>query len=152
MAVPGGDGAVLSHGNDLPCGAGDFGVADACKGMRGSRIPRMRRLWAFTWKDLTSHRRTVRGGAHPLVHTRDPDWDEFCRYQEAAGGRIRILTLAPERKGSLAFIKKASDAGVIVGLGHTGASRAPDPGGGGGWRADVHPPGQRSARGDSPPR
>ena len=63
-------------------------------------------------------------GAHPLVHTRDPDWDEFCRYQEAAGGRIRILTLAPERKGSLAFIKKASDAGVIVGLGHTGASRA----------------------------
>ena len=63
-------------------------------------------------------------GAHPLVHTRDPDWDEFCRYQEAAGGRIRILTLAPERKGSLAFIKKASDAGVIVALGHTGASRA----------------------------
>ena len=34
-------------------------------------------------------------GAHPLVHTRDPDWDEFCRYQEAAGGRIRIVTLAP---------------------------------------------------------
>lgn len=63
-------------------------------------------------------------GAHPLVHTRDPDWDEFCRYQEAAGGRIRILTLAPEREGSLAFIEKATDAGVIVALGHTGASRA----------------------------
>ena len=63
-------------------------------------------------------------GAHPLVHTRDPDWEEFCRYQEAAGGRIRILTLAPEREGSLAFIEKASDAGVIVALGHTGASRA----------------------------
>ena len=63
-------------------------------------------------------------GAHPLEHTRDPDWDEFCRYQEAAEGRIRILTLAPEREGSLAFIEKAADAGVIVALGHTGASRA----------------------------
>lgn len=63
-------------------------------------------------------------GAHPLEHTRDPDWDEFCRYQDAAGGRIRILTLAPEREGSLAFIEKAAEAGVIVALGHTGASRA----------------------------
>ena len=62
-------------------------------------------------------------GAHPLEHTRDPDWDEFCRYQEAADGRIRILTLAPERAGSLPFIEKASEAGVIVSLGHTGASR-----------------------------
>ena len=24
-------------------------------------------------------------GAHPLEHTRDPDWDEFRRYQDAAG-------------------------------------------------------------------
>ncbi len=63
-------------------------------------------------------------GAHPLEHTRDPDWEEFCRYQDAAGGRIRILTLAPEREGSLAFIEKAAEAGVIVALGHTGASRA----------------------------
>lgn len=63
-------------------------------------------------------------GAHPLEHTRDPDWDEFRRYQDAAGGRIRILTLAPERDGSLAFIEKVSETGVIVALGHTGASRA----------------------------
>ena len=62
-------------------------------------------------------------GAHPLPHTRDPDWDEFCRYQEAAGGRIRILTLAPEREGALAFIERAADAGVIVSIGHSGASR-----------------------------
>ena len=62
-------------------------------------------------------------GAHPLEHTRDPDWDEFCRYQDSAEGRIRILTLAPEREGSLAFIEKAAAAGIIVALGHTGASR-----------------------------
>ena len=62
-------------------------------------------------------------GAHPSAYIRDPDWDEFCRYQEAAGGRIRMLTLAPEREGALAFIEKATESGVIVALGHTGASR-----------------------------
>ncbi|MDA0746330.1 MAG: amidohydrolase family protein [bacterium] len=62
-------------------------------------------------------------GAHPLEHTRDPDWDEFCRYQDAAGGRIKIFTLAPEREGALEFIEKAAASGVIISLGHTGASR-----------------------------
>jgi len=63
-------------------------------------------------------------GAHPLEHVRDPAWDEFQAFQEAAGGRIRIVTLAPERTGALPFIEKASEAGVVVALGHTGASPA----------------------------
>lgn len=62
-------------------------------------------------------------GAHPLEHTRDPDWDEFCRYQEAAGGRIVICTLAPERRGALKFIERVAESGVIVSIGHSGASR-----------------------------
>ncbi|MEE2754029.1 MAG: amidohydrolase family protein [Candidatus Latescibacterota bacterium] len=61
-------------------------------------------------------------GAHPLEHTRDPDWDEFQRYQEAAGGRIVIFTLAPEREGALDFIEKAAATGVIVSIGHSGAT------------------------------
>ncbi|MCZ6633624.1 MAG: amidohydrolase family protein [bacterium] len=61
-------------------------------------------------------------GAHPLEHTRDPDWDEFCRYQEAAEGRIRIFTLAPERDGALEFIEKVAETGVIVSIGHSGAT------------------------------
>ncbi|HET6383558.1 MAG TPA: amidohydrolase family protein [Armatimonadota bacterium] len=60
-------------------------------------------------------------GAHPLEHVRDPDWDEFQQFQEAAGGRIRICTVAPEREGALRFIERASNAGVVVALGHTGA-------------------------------
>jgi N-acetylglucosamine-6-phosphate deacetylase len=60
-------------------------------------------------------------GAHPLEHVRDPDWDEFCRFQEAAGGRIRICTLAPERSGALEFIERLAASGVTVALGHTGA-------------------------------
>lgn len=60
-------------------------------------------------------------GAHPLEHTRDPDWEEFQAFQEAAGGRIRIFTLAPERPGALRFIERLAEAGVVVAIGHTGA-------------------------------
>lgn len=60
-------------------------------------------------------------GAHPLEHVRDPDWDEFQHFQEAAGGRIKLCTLAPERPGALPFIERLVESGVVVALGHTGA-------------------------------
>jgi N-acetylglucosamine-6-phosphate deacetylase len=63
-------------------------------------------------------------GAHPLAHTRAPDWDEFHSFQDAAGGRIRLVTLAPELPGALAFIEKLVAAGVVVAIGHTAASGA----------------------------
>jgi N-acetylglucosamine-6-phosphate deacetylase len=63
-------------------------------------------------------------GAHPLRHVRPPDWDEFRRFQEAAGGRIRLVTLAPETTGALPFIERLTAAGVVVALGHTAASPA----------------------------
>jgi N-acetylglucosamine-6-phosphate deacetylase len=61
-------------------------------------------------------------GAHPLEHIRPPDWDEFQRLQEAAGGRIRLLTLAPEQPEALRLIERLADHGVVVALGHTAAS------------------------------
>ncbi len=61
-------------------------------------------------------------GAHPRQHVRPPDWDEFCRLQDAAGGRMRLVTLAPEHDGALRFIERLTNAGVVVALGHTGAS------------------------------
>ena len=60
-------------------------------------------------------------GAHMLQYVRDPDWDEFRRWQETSGGKIRILTLAPERSGAIRFIEKVVESGVIVSLGHTAA-------------------------------
>jgi N-acetylglucosamine-6-phosphate deacetylase len=63
-------------------------------------------------------------GAHPFCHIRPPDWDEFCRFQDAAGGRIRLVTLAPEREGALAFIERLTASGVVVALGHTSATTA----------------------------
>ena len=61
-------------------------------------------------------------GAHPREHVRDPDWDEFRRWQDAAGGRIRMVTVAPERAGALAFVEKLAAAGVVVAIGHTAAT------------------------------
>jgi N-acetylglucosamine-6-phosphate deacetylase len=60
-------------------------------------------------------------GAHPREHVRPPDWDEFRRFQDAAGGRIRIVTLAPEQEGAVRFIERLMQTGVVVSLGHTAA-------------------------------
>lgn len=61
-------------------------------------------------------------GAHPLQHVRPPDVDEFLRLQEAADGRIRILTLSPEYEGAPALIARAAADGVLVAIGHTSAT------------------------------
>ena len=61
-------------------------------------------------------------GAHPLAHVRDPDWDEFQRWQDIAEGEITIVTLAPEKKGAIPFIEKLVANGIVVALGHTDAS------------------------------
>lgn len=61
-------------------------------------------------------------GAHPLSHCRRPNWDEFCRLQEAAGGRIRVHTISPEFEEAFDFIRRVADSGVIVSLGHSAAS------------------------------
>jgi N-acetylglucosamine-6-phosphate deacetylase len=46
---------------------------------------------------------------------------EFLRLQKAAGGRIGIITLAPELPGAMEFISKAATANVVVALSHTDA-------------------------------
>ncbi|XBS68860.1 N-acetylglucosamine-6-phosphate deacetylase [Acerihabitans sp. KWT182] len=58
-------------------------------------------------------------GAHDRALVRAPDWDMFQRWQQAARGDIRVLTLAPEWPGSEAFIRRCVRQGVTVSLGHT---------------------------------
>ena len=60
-------------------------------------------------------------GAHPVASICDPDWTLLEEFQQAAGGRIRLMTLAPERPGALDFIHRATEAGIVVALGHTAA-------------------------------
>jgi len=62
-------------------------------------------------------------GAHPRRHVRPPDWDLFLRWQDAAQGLIRIVTLAPEWPEAPAFIRKLTRAGVHAAIGHTIASQ-----------------------------
>ncbi len=61
-------------------------------------------------------------GAHPLPHCRRPDWDEFAALQEAAEGRIRLLTLSPEYPEAPDFIERAVASGVVIALGHMAAN------------------------------
>jgi N-acetylglucosamine-6-phosphate deacetylase len=61
-------------------------------------------------------------GCHPLKHIRKPSWDEFTEYQEASGGRIIQVTVAPEIDGVGEFIKLCTQNGIIVAIGHTNAS------------------------------
>ena len=61
-------------------------------------------------------------GAHPAEHVRPPDWELFYEWQEACSGMIRIVTLSPEWPGASDFIRKASDTGLIVAIGHTAAT------------------------------
>jgi len=63
-------------------------------------------------------------GAHPREHIRKPDWDEFQRLQEAAGGRIVMVTISPEYDESLSFIEKLVRANIVAAIGHTAATPA----------------------------
>ena len=63
-------------------------------------------------------------GAHPGELMCAPDLAAFKRLQEAAGGNIRLLTVAPEWPGSAEFIAAVASPRVIISLGHTNASEA----------------------------
>jgi N-acetylglucosamine-6-phosphate deacetylase len=61
-------------------------------------------------------------GAHRREDTAPASIDDFKRRQDAAGGRIRLVTLAPEVPGALRLIEHLKAAGVRVAIGHTGAT------------------------------
>ncbi|MGN6495448.1 MAG: N-acetylglucosamine-6-phosphate deacetylase [Agriterribacter sp.] len=58
-------------------------------------------------------------GAHSETFIKPPDWQLFLRFQEAADGKIKIVTIAPEWEGSISFIENCVESGVIVSIGHS---------------------------------
>ncbi len=60
-------------------------------------------------------------GAHDPAYVRDPDYQEFREWQAAAGDRIVMVTVAPERRGAVRFIEKLTADGVCVAIGHSAA-------------------------------
>jgi N-acetylglucosamine-6-phosphate deacetylase len=61
-------------------------------------------------------------GAHPREFVRKPDWNEFMEFYKATGGRMLIVTIAPEVEGATEFIRKCREKGILVSLGHHNGS------------------------------
>jgi N-acetylglucosamine-6-phosphate deacetylase len=66
----------------------------------------------------------VRKGAFEAGTLRSPAIEEWQRFQEAAGGRIRQVTVAPELPGALALIRAMAASGALPAMGHTDATGA----------------------------
>ncbi len=60
-------------------------------------------------------------GAQNADYLRDPDPAMLHRFQQAAQGLVKLVTIAPEQPGALEFIQKAGEEGVRVCVGHTAA-------------------------------
>ena len=62
-----------------------------------------------------------KAGAQRKEFFRDPDWKLFDWMTDGHPEMVRLITLAPERNGSEAFIRAAKAQGVHVSIGHTSA-------------------------------
>src|SRR3984957_10711477 len=61
-------------------------------------------------------------GAHPKRWVRQPDFDEFRRWQDATSNRIRIVTLSPEWPAAPHYIERIVAEGAVASIGHTAAN------------------------------
>lgn len=66
----------------------------------------------------------ARRGVHPAENLLPPTVETFERFWQAARGRIRIMTIAPELEGAIELIAAAAARGVGVSLGHSDADFA----------------------------
>lgn len=61
-------------------------------------------------------------GAHPKQWVRRPDIEEYKRFQDAAGGNVRLITISPEWPEAPKYIEHVTGDGVAVSIGHTKAT------------------------------
>lgn len=61
-------------------------------------------------------------GVHPAAEIQQPSIDLFDRFQHAARGHIRLMTIAPEQRGAPELIAHAAAQGVRISMGHSNAT------------------------------
>ncbi|MBE5992224.1 MAG: N-acetylglucosamine-6-phosphate deacetylase, partial [Paenibacillaceae bacterium] len=61
-------------------------------------------------------------GAQPPEAIAKPSVEQFESYQKAAKGKIKYITLAPERDENFALTKYCKKHGVVVSMGHSAAT------------------------------
>lgn len=66
----------------------------------------------------------LRRGAQSKQHLKLPSAEEIDEFLEAAGGFLRLVTLAPEIEGGLAAVAHFAGKGVTVSAGHSNATFA----------------------------
>jgi N-acetylglucosamine-6-phosphate deacetylase len=66
----------------------------------------------------------ARRGVHPTALLQEPTLARFDCFWQAARGRIKMMTIAPELPGALEVIAEAALRGVCVSLGHSDADFA----------------------------
>ena len=63
-------------------------------------------------------------GAHPPEYLLEPNIATFDRLYEAAKGKVRLMTLAPELPGAVELAAHATGRGVRISVGHSNAKAA----------------------------
>ncbi|MBQ4576109.1 MAG: N-acetylglucosamine-6-phosphate deacetylase, partial [Firmicutes bacterium] len=58
-------------------------------------------------------------GAQNAEYLHEPDSDMLARLQAAAEGAVRLVTVAPEEPNGIEFVRKATEMGITVSVGHT---------------------------------
>ncbi len=113
------------------------GITSFLATLAAASRPQMER-WLATVSALGEE---VDGGAHPLgahlegpflnpkhkgallpAALRPPDRAEFLGYVRAAGGRLKVIVVAPELPGAAEVIGVAREQGLVVSMGHTDAT------------------------------
>lgn len=61
-------------------------------------------------------------GAHEPTLVRPPSPADVGRLLAAGDGALRMVTIAPELDGAIDAVRRLTEAGVVVGVGHTGAT------------------------------
>lgn len=61
-------------------------------------------------------------GAQPIEHITEPSIEQFLKWQQLSGNRIKQVTVAPEIVGGFEFVQAMTEEGVISSIGHSDAS------------------------------